>query len=156
MSLTIQVLTEDADLQAYADFLEDTKERAENPREMIVPILLEAMQPMVASEKAFLGGHSKSGALVVSLEARTGSGDREGTISVFSAPTAKPAVLRATWGKRGRKQQQAWFANLSGRGRRAVFYGPIVHQGHRVIKRNAAGELYQAGVAEPIPFAQQA
>jgi hypothetical protein len=41
--------------------------------------------------------------------------------------------------------------------RQRVFYGPIVQQGHRIVKRNALGQLYDTGQrAKAVPFATQA
>jgi hypothetical protein len=155
MTMTFSLLIDQNDIDAFSAYLDKMGRKAS--REEILPILKRHMQVLVARERAILSPHSKSGALVQSLTARAGSGDREGTISVFSSPTATPSQLRATWGKKGRKQQQGWYAGLAGKGRRRVFYGNIVHQGHRVVKRNAKGQLYDTGKrAEAIPFAAQA
>jgi hypothetical protein len=126
-------------------------------RDELLPIMLDHLQPLVSSEKSYLSSHSKSGALEAGLAARAGAGDREGTISVFSNPSATAKQLEKTWGTRGRFQQRNWAAGLRGAGRRRIFYGPIVHQGHRVVRRNAQGDLYDTGaVTTPVPFAQQA
>src|SRR5574340_1224371 len=92
--MTIDVLTTEQDMLAFSQFLDDMKHRIDGPsaRQQISPILLEALQPMVASEKSFLADHTRSGALSRSLKARTGSGDRPGKISAFSAPTATNAL----------------------------------------------------------------
>lgn len=64
----------------------------------------------------------------------------------------------STWGTRGRAQQKRWAAGLTGKkGRKRIFYGTIVHQGHRIVKRNASGQLYDTGKrAKAVPFASQA
>lgn len=161
MSLTLSVLIDEGDVDRFAAWCKGVGDRATGRGE-IIPILLSHLEPMVASEKAFLAPHSKSGALAGSLQARAGTGDRPGTMSVFSAPTATAGLLRATWGKHGRKQQRAWAAKLKPKGRRKVFYGPIVHQGHRIVERGPDGLLRQIRTrsgkirTDPVPFARQA
>jgi hypothetical protein len=124
------------------------------------PILIEHMAPIVAMEKSILSGHSKSGALGGSLQPRVGTGDRPGTISVFSAATATKKFIREHWG-RGRRQQQGWAMNAKYQGnkggRKAIFYAPFVEAGHRVVKRNAMGQLADTGGrAQPVHFAKGA
>ena len=127
-------------------------------RQELLPILKEAMGPVVESEKSILGPHSKTGLLASSLAVRGGVKDRPDTISVYSRPqaTRKQIIKRYS---RGRRQQQVWAVTEAGRdwrGRKTVFYGVFVHQGHRFVKRNAAGELYDTGnVAEAVPFATE-
>ncbi len=156
MSLSIYVLVDDGDIREFETYFDIVSRRI--AREELLPILKDYLRPMVESEKSFLASHSKSGALEGSLSARSGSGDRGDTISAFSAPSATNALIQSTWGLRGRAQQKGWAQRtLKFKGRRKVFYGPIVHQGHRVVKRNAAGELYDTGKkTQPVPFAQQA
>jgi hypothetical protein len=85
--------------------------------------------------------------------ARSGGGDKAGTISVFSAPTATSKELQATWGLRGRKQQRDWAAGITGkRGKSRVFYGIYVHQGHEIISHGRATGKF----TKPVPFAAQA
>ena len=121
-------------------------------RKEILPIMLDAMGPVVAEEKSNLAGHSKSGALEASLKARSGGGDRPGTISVFSTPTATRAMLRKRWGK-GRAQQRKWAAgsSLIGGGRKSVFYARFLEGGHDLVRN---GE--KVGHVEPYPFAAPA
>lgn len=154
-AMMISVAMDPEDVRAFTDFL-DSMERKLGRAE-ILPILLKHLEPLAASERNFLNDHTISGALKTSLSARSGAGDYPGTVSAFSAPTATTKQLQAHWSK-GRKQQRRWAANLAGMsGRRAVFYGPIVHQGHRIVKRNKAGELVDTGKrVAPIPFAEQA
>lgn len=123
----------------------------------LVPILKTHFAPMVAMEKSILSGHNKSGALEASLKARTGGGDRPGTISVFSAPTATKRIVKKAW-SRGRAQQRRWAAGIEpGRGRVSVFYGPFVEKGHRIVRRNASGQLYDTRKrTRPVHFAKGA
>ena len=155
MAMTLSILMDSGDVQKLTDYLGSMERRA--ARAELLPILKRHLDPLVASEKSFLGSHTVSGALALSLSARSGSGDRPGTISVFSASSATNKQLQSTWGN-GRAQQRGWASKLkSKRGRRRVFYGPIVHQGHRIVKRNSAGQLYDTGkMTKPVPFAQQA
>lgn len=142
------------DVERFTAFLDGVGRKAS--REELLPILKEHFEPVVAEEKAILADHTESGALVQSLSARAGPGDRPGTMSVFSAPTATTKQLQSTWGK-GRWQQRKWAAGLKTKGRRKVFYGNIVHQGHRIVKRNAQGQLYDTGrMTTPVPFAAEA
>jgi hypothetical protein len=118
--------------QEVSDFIQAMGRRAS--RAELLPIMLEAMGPVVAAEKGILGPHSKSGALELSLRERAGAGDRPGVISVFSAPTATRKALKAAWG-RGRRQQQGWAAAIKpGRGRQSVFYGKFVELGHDIVR----------------------
>lgn len=154
MPATLTILMDEQDMQRFTAFCDAMGRRTS--RAELLPILKEGLEPLVSSEKSTLASHNKSGALSTSLTARSGSGDRPGTISVFSAPTATVKQLQATWGS-GRKQQRGWAAGLSGKGRRQVFYGPIVHQGHRIVKRGKDGQLHDTGKrTTPVPFAHQA
>jgi hypothetical protein len=152
---TFQVLMDPVDVEKFTIWMVGMGKRA--ARAEILPILLTHLQPLVASEKGFLSGHEISGALSGSLMARSGRGDREGTISVFSAPMATTKLLQSTWGSgRGRKQQQRWAAGIKGKkGRSRVFYGIFVHQGHDVISHGKAATSGKTHT-DPIPFAQQA
>ena len=154
---TIQILINEEDVRSFDAFINGIATRAEDV-DKVRDILKEHLEPLVQSEKTFLSDHTQSGALSSSLSARSGGGraDRPGTISVFSAPTATAGMLRSTWGKHGRAQQRRWAAGLAARGRAKVFYGEILHRGHNVVKRNKEGQLYVAGKAAPVPFAQQA
>lgn len=154
-SLVLHVAFDANELQAFTDYCDAMGRKLS--RKELLPILLEHMKPLAASERSFLEDHTISGALALSLQARSGSGDRPGTISAFSAPTATVKQLRSRWSG-GRKQQRKWAAGLAdASGRRVVFYGPIVHQGHRIVKRGKDGQLYDTGkTVAPIPFAQQA
>jgi hypothetical protein len=153
-SLNIQALVDPQDIDAFTAYY-DTVGRKLSRAEML-PILKAGLDPMVASEKSFLAPHSKSGALGGSLQARAGSGDRPGTVSMFAAATATVKQIQATWGAKGRKQQRGWHGALKGKGRVKVFYADYVHKGHRIVKTRANGETYLAGKAAPVPFAQQA
>lgn len=158
MPSTISILLDPADIQKFTDFYADMENRLRN-RQAMVSILLKHLDPLVVSERSYLSSHDKSGALSLSLRARAGSGDRPGTISVFSSPTATVKELQSTWGSlRGRTQQKRWLARMSGKGRRLIRYGNIVALGHKIVKRNAAGDLYEVDrrPVDPIPFAQQA
>jgi hypothetical protein len=141
-----------ADLANFMEALGRRVSRAE-----LLPILKSHMGPVVEAERATLSSHSKSGALSASLKQRSGSGDRPDVISVFSAPTATRKQLKAKWAK-GRAQQRRWAKGIEpGRGRRAVFYAPMLELGHRIVKRNAEGQLYDTGGrAAPVPFASTA
>ena len=143
-----------ADLAGWAATLGRRAARSE-----ILPILKAHMAPVVSQERAALATHTKSGALSQSLQARSGGGDKPGTMSVFAAPYATSKQLAKTWGQ-GRAQQQAWARKKStkGRGRRAVFYAPMVERGHRIVKRRASGELYQVREQKTVAvrFAAQA
>ena len=151
---TLTLLMDEGDLQRFRDFLNGMEKRA--ARSELLPILKRNLEPVVAAEQSILSPHNKSDALSLSLKARSGTGDRDGTMSAFAAPTATVKQLQSTWG-RGRAQQRRWAANMTGKGRRRVFYGPMVHQGHRVVKRNALGVLYDTGkVTQPVPFASDA
>ena len=149
MSATIHVFLDPGDVRSFTDYLKTVERRM--ARSELLPILSEHFEPIVESEKEFLSGHRQSGALETSLVARSGPGDKPGTITVFSAPTATTAQLNATWGARGRAQQRKWAGGLKKRGRTKVFYGPIVHQGHRVVRNGR-----DVGYVEPIPYAKQA
>ncbi len=140
MNLNIAFSMNEADVENVNHYIDVMGKRAMDGGGAIKAILLKHLEPMVAAEKVYLAPHSKSGALEASLQARAGTGDRPGTISVFAAPSATTATLRQTWGQ-GRAQQRRWFNKIpkDKRGRTAVFYGPIVHQGH--------------GNAAPVPFA---
>lgn len=124
-------------------------------RKELLPILLEGLRPIVAKEKSILAqGHNQSGALSMSLMARSGSGDRPGTISVFSAALGSKAKLIKLWSK-DRAQLRGQAARVAGGtwGRR-VNYAPFVEGGHRIVKRNAAGQLKDTGKrADPVHFA---
>lgn len=153
-AMMVAISMDEQDVQSFTSWLDSMEKKL--ARKEILPILLKHLDPLAASERSFLGDHEISGALAMSLTARSGAGDYPGTISAFSAPTATVKQLQSRWGA-GRKQQRKWAANLSGSGRRVVFYGPIVHQGHRIVKRNKAGELVDTGKrVAPIPFAEQA
>ena len=141
--LTLSVLLNPGDMDRWTGWLQSIETKM--AREEILPILMEHFAPVVAAEKGILSGHSKSGALEASLFARSGSGDRPGTMSVFSAPTATTKQLATAWG-RGRGQQRRWSAGLVGKkGRRGIFYASMADRGHRVVKRKANGELYDTG-----------
>ena len=145
LTLGMTVVVDGAD--EVSNFIEAMGRRA--ARAELLPIMLEAMQPVVAAEKGFLADHIQSGALERSLKARAGGGDRPGTISVFSAPTATRAMLRKLWGK-GRAQQRRWAAgsSLIGNGRKSVFYGKFLEKGHDIVR---GGEV--VGHVDPYPFA---
>jgi hypothetical protein len=157
MPLTLSIFMDDADVAKITSFMEGVEKRT--AREVILPILQKHLQTLVDSEKSYLSGRSKSGALVQSLPARVagGRGDRPNSMTAFSAPTANRKLLESTWrGANARTQQKGWA--LPKKGRRArVFYAPIVHQGHRIVKRNEDGELYDTGKRTvAVPFAAQA
>lgn len=155
MGFNLSLIIDPGDVRAFTAFLESMDRKA--ARAQIVPILKEAIAPLVASEKQYLSSHTKSGALSASLSARSGGGDRAGTVSVFAAATAKPQTLARTWGgKRGSKQQQGWAASLGKRGRRAVFYADFVEKGHRIVRTRKDGRRYEAGQVPAYPFAGQA
>jgi hypothetical protein len=146
--LTLTIDGEDH-FSAYLEAMGRRMARAE-----IVPILKEYMKPVVGSEKRILADHTQSGALSMSLKARAGAGDRPEVISVFSAPIATRRQIAAKWSK-GRGQQQKWAAQSSDLKRRsAVFYGPFVELGHRIVKRNAQGRLAAVGMAKAVHFAR--
>ena len=151
-TLGLTVVVDDPTFGEFVDRLARKTARAE-----LLPIMKKHMAPVVAFEKGLLVSHTKSGALSKSLKARAGGGDRPGTMSVFIAPYSTNKGLAKTWGK-GRPQQQRWARKKGtpGRGRRSVFYGPFVERGHRVVKRNQAGELYDTGkTTKPVRFAAQ-
>ena len=151
---TIQTLINEEDVRNFTSYVDGMGRRAS--RDQLLPILKKHFEPVVAAERQFLSGHSRSGALMTSLVARTGAGDKPGTMSVFSAPTATTKQLQKTWGS-GRSQQRKWAARLLKKGRRRIFYGPIVHQGHRIVLRNRKGQLVDTGrKTAPVPFAQYA
>ena len=153
--LTFSVTMDPDELGQLTSYFDGMIDRAKD-RGAISSILQTAISPLSASEQDTLSSHKKSGALSASLVARTGGGDRAGTVSAFIAPTASHATLQATWGKHGRKQQQKWAAGLSRKGGRArVFYATMVHQGHIVITH---GHVATTGKAhtDPIPFARMA
>ena len=150
MSLTMHLLVDQEDMDRLAVYMESIGERLK-ARQEILPILTKYFEPLAAQERSYLetdtnkagDPHVISGALDASLTARSGSGDRAGTVSVFSAPTATTKTLMETWrGANGRKQQRGWQLKEKMSARQRVFYGPIVHQGH--------------GAAKAYPFAQQA
>ena len=152
--LNIQVLVDQQDIDQFTAYYDEVGRKLS--RSEMTPILKEHLEPMVESEKSYLAPHSKSGALAGSLAARAGSGDRPGTVSVFAAATATPAMLQATWG-RSTAQKRGFMASMKSRkGRRKVFYADFVEKGHRIVKTRADGATYLAGKAEPVPFAQQA
>ena len=148
------IIFDDGDMQRVREWLAGMGRRAS--RQELSPILIDAFEPVVAMEKSILSGHSKSGALEASLVARSGSGDRPGTFSVYSAPVAKSkGALARKWSK-GRAQQGAWAERIAaGTWGKRVVYGPFAEGGHRWVKRNAAGQLYevQRAPAKPIHFA---
>ena len=160
MNLTIGILYDEADVRAFTDYLERVESRAQARGEMI-PILLEALEPLVGREKEYLeaGEHVKSRALVESLQARAGSGDKAGTISVFSAATAKRSTINKTWGRSGRRQQREYLAGSRTHGRTAIWYAPMLHQGHPLMVRGPGGQYVQSKnhpMVDPVPFAAQA
>lgn len=130
MSLTISILVDPHDIQQFTSFVDAMARRASD-RAPMVEILKAGLEPVVAAEQANLAGHDKTGALSASLVARSGSGDRPGTISAFVRPTARS--------KRGKHQM----------------YGPMVHQGHIIIRRRPAKEGDKI-FTDPIPFARDA
>ena len=145
MSLTVSILPEPADMEAFSTYLHNVGKKL--ARAELVPLMIAALEPVVEMEKGILADHSISGALAGSLQARSGSGDRPDTISVFSAPTATRKNLIAAW-SRGRKQHRGWamhLASLGKGGRKAVFYGPFVEAGHRIVNRDADGNLAAPG-----------
>jgi hypothetical protein len=157
MPLEMSIIVDENDVRLFTSFLEGMERRT--ARQLILPILQRNLEPLVASERSYLSSHIKSGALSQSLSSRIAGGgrDRPNVMTAFSAPTATSQQLESTWrGLSARKQQRGWA--LPKKGRRArVFYGPIVHQGHRVVKRNQSGELYDTGKrVAALPFAQQA
>lgn len=145
MSPTLIVEYNEDEHRKVTAFLEGLRNRLDGPtgHDQIQDILLKHLEPLVERERAILEPHNKSGALSGSLIARKGTGDLPGTVSVFSAPTATNTMLMDTWGLRGRMQQKNKLASMGKfKGRKRVFYGTIVHQGH--------------GNAAPVPFASQA
>lgn len=151
---TIQIDYDQQDMDAFGAFCLSMERKAS--RAALLPILTQYLEPMVDREKAFLSSHNKSGALSGSLAARSGSGDRPGTISVFSAATATSKELESTWGK-STAQKRGFVTNIKKKtGRRKVFYSDFVEKGHRLVKVNAAGQGRTVGMVAPIPFAQQA
>lgn len=155
MTLSLPIIMNEQDVAHFTAFVDGMGRRTS--RDQLLPILKKHFEPVVAKEKSYLAKHTRSGALITSLSARSGAGDRPGVMSVFSAPTATTKQLQRTWGK-GRSQQRVWAAKLKkSRGRRRIFYGPIVHQGHRIVVRNSKGQLIDTGKkTKPIPFALQA
>ena len=143
----ISVLLDPSDVNAFSKWLDAMGRRMS--REEILPILMKHFEPVVAAEKANLAGHIKTGALSGSLQARSGGGDRPGTISVFSAPTMTRAKLIKAWS--GGSAQKRGFASRMNRkgGRRSIFYGVMVEGGHRQVKRLASGQLAEVG--SPVP-----
>lgn len=127
-------------------------------RSELLPILKQNFEPIVAEERSILSDHSRSGSLMSTLIARIGGGDRSGTMSVFSAPTARRRELKALWSQ-GRRQQRKWASKIqqSGRGRQSVFYGPFVEMGHRIVVRTKDGGLKDTGDrTDPVLFAHTA
>lgn len=150
---TLQVIVDPSDISQFEAYYDAVGKKL--AREQMIPILKSFLDPMVASEKAFLAGHTESGALAGSLSARAGSGDRPGTISVFAAATATTKQLQATWGK-STPQKRGYVARIKKKtGRRSVFYADFVEKGHRIVKVKH-GTAYVAGQAKPVPFASQA
>jgi len=149
---TMTMFFEVDELQTLRDYLVEMGRRAS--RAELLPILKEHFEPVVSAERSILGPHSKSGALMGSLKARSGGGDRPGTMSVFSAPTATRRALKLAWSG-GRAQQKRWASNITpGRGRKSVFYGGFVEHGHRIVKRGPDGQLYDTGRrTAPVHFA---
>ena len=91
---TIQTLINEEDVRNFTSYVDGMGRRAS--RDQLLPILKKHFEPVVAAERQFLSGHSRSGALMTSLVARTGAGDKPGTMSVFSAPTATTKQLQKT------------------------------------------------------------
>jgi hypothetical protein len=150
---TFSLLVDPGDIARFTAFCDGIGRKAS--REELLPILEKHLQPLVDREKAILSNHTQSGALAASLSARSGAGDRPGTMSVFSAATATKATLQKTWGH-GNAAKRAWASETAKRGRRKVFYADWVEKGHRIIKVNKAGKRSEAGHADPVFFAQQA
>ena len=152
---TISVLLDPSDVNAFSKWMKAMDRRMS--REEILPILMKHFEPVVAAEKAILAPHSKSGALSGSLQARSGGGDRPGTISVFSAPTMTRAKLIKAWSG-GRAQQRGWASRMNKKGRkRRVFYDVMVEGGHRQVRRLASGQLAEVGSpVAGVHFAAQA
>lgn len=153
MISTIQVDYDQQDIESFTAYYMSVERKT--ARQELLPILQAHLEPMVAKEKSFLSGHSKSGALIASLSARSGTGDRPGTMSVFAAATATPKQLSSTWGNSTR-QKQGYVNSLKKRkGRRKVFYADFVEKGHRIVKvRNGVSRM--VGKAKAVPFASQA
>ena len=151
----IQILVDPADVEAITSWLSGMERHAS--RAELLPILMKHMEPVVAAEKAILAPHSKSGALAGSLQARSGGGDRPGTLSVFSAATMSRAALIKAWSG-GRAQQRGWASRMKRKGgRRSIFYGVMVEGGHRQVKRLASGQLAEVGSpVAGVHFAAQA
>jgi hypothetical protein len=155
----MELVLDAVDAEAFQEFLDGMGRRI--ARAELLPKLKDALDPIAAAGRAMID--SKSGALAKGLKARSGGGDRPGTISVYSKPTATKKQVVAKWSA-GRKQQRGWAAKLAdsnAKGRVRVFYGNIVHQGHRIVKRRPMGhpqegQLYDTGKrARPVPFAAE-
>jgi hypothetical protein len=154
MAFTFSLLLDPGDLARFEAFCDGIGRKAS--RAELLPILKRHLEPLVEHEKGTLSDHTESGALAGSLQARSGSGDRPGTMSVFSAATATKATLMKTWGQ-GRASKRAWASETATRGRRKVFYADFVEKGHRIIHINKFGERSESEKpATPVLFAQQA
>lgn len=153
--MNIEVQFDEAGLSAISGYYQSIGKKL--ARAELMPILIDAINPVVSKEKEILSKHIVSGALSSSLKARAGSGDRPGTISVFAAPTATMKTLKATWGQ-STKQKRRFHANLAAKGKRgrtAIFYADFLHEGHRLVKKkNGVGRVIKN--VDPVPFAAEA
>ena len=126
-------------------------------RATILPIMKSAAEPIVALERA--GINSLSGALSMSLKARSGPGDFPGRTSVYISASATPKQLVKVWG-RSKKMQHRQFAvaaSFSTARQYRVFYAPWVEAGHRIVHRDSSGNLVDRGHrAKAVEFAARA
>lgn len=152
--MNIQVTYDENEISTISQYYDAVGRKA--ARSEISPILIEAIKPIVDKAKDILSPHNKSMALTTSLSARTGSGDRPGTISAFAAPTATTNQLRRTWGSKTRStnQKRQFYRDIKAsgkKGRTKIFYADYVHQGHKLVKKGRV-----VGNVDPIPFSAQA
>jgi len=153
--LTLRMEMDQSDMARFLAVLDSADKRSAE-KHKIGKILQRALEPVAKAEKAYFT--SRSGALAESLVARSTGGrvDRPDVVSAFVAPTATTEALAQTWG-RGRAQQRGWKLKPRRTARQKIFYATMVHQGHRIVRRNAAGELYDTGKrAKAVPFAAEA
>jgi hypothetical protein len=156
MSMAFSISMDESDVRAFTAFVDGMGRRAS--REALLPILQKHLEPVVEAEKEILSSHIVSGALSQSLSARIDGGrpDRAGSMTAFSIPSAKKDLLSTTWGVSPRSQHRKWFSRLSTKRRTRIFYGAIVHQGHRIVVRRGDKLIDTGKKTTAVPFAELA
>ena len=110
MAQSIQILMDESDVQNFTAFCDGMGRRTS--REELLPILQKYFAPVAASERSALSSHTLTGALQASLVERSGPGDRPGTMSVFTTPTASRDTMESTWGQSGLSRHKRYMNSV--------------------------------------------